>query len=202
MISLAAVLLIAALAWGVAVLLLGRDPGLEPAEPDGQAVPLPSVRPLTESDLGLVRFDTAPRGYRMAQVDQALHRAAYDIGYKDELIGVLEAEVTALREGRLDEAEALREAREAASRPRPEPEPESEVKPEPEPGLTEPDGSVDSRSVDGVKVNDVKVNDVKVPEEVGMEPDDSVDDDLAAVQSGHTRSEGAVADNRPADGDQ
>ena len=42
----------------------------------------------------------------MAQVDQALRRAAYDIGYKDELIGVLEAEVTALREGRTEDADA------------------------------------------------------------------------------------------------
>src|SRR2546430_5150772 len=118
LILIAVALVAAALAWGVAVLLLGRDQGLEPAEPDGRAVPLPLARPLTESDLGLLRFDTAARGYRMDQVDSALRRSAYDIGYKEELIGVLEAEVTALRDGRLDEAEALREAPEAASRPR------------------------------------------------------------------------------------
>jgi hypothetical protein len=53
----------------------------------------------------------------MVQVDQALRRAAYDIGYKDELIGVLEAEVTALREGRTLDADALRRAREAAQQP-------------------------------------------------------------------------------------
>jgi DivIVA domain-containing protein len=124
MISLAVVLALAALAWGVAALLLGRDRGLEPAEPDGRSVPLPSARPLTESDLGDVRFDTAARGYRMDQVDAALRRAAYDIGYKEELIGVLEAEVVALREGRRDEADALLEAREAASRPRTGPVPD------------------------------------------------------------------------------
>ena len=64
--------------------------------------------------MAAVRFDTALRGYRMAQVDQALRRAAYDIGYKSELIGVLEAEVTALREGRTADADALRRAREQA----------------------------------------------------------------------------------------
>ena len=64
-------------------------------------LPLPSDRPLGEEDIVRTRFDTALRGYRMAQVDQALQRAAYDIGYKGELIGVLEAEVTALREGRI-----------------------------------------------------------------------------------------------------
>src|SRR5690606_33271363 len=78
---------------GVAVLITGTDPGLETAEPDGRAIPLPTHRPLVESDVQRLRFDTAVRGYRMSQVDQALRRMAYDIGYKDELIGVLEAEV-------------------------------------------------------------------------------------------------------------
>lgn len=108
-------LTVAAVIFGVTVLVTGRDPGLAPAEPDGVAVPLPSTRPLRESDVGEVRFDTALRGYRMAQVDQAMRRAAYDIGYKTELIGVLEAEVTALREGRTADAEALCRAREQAA---------------------------------------------------------------------------------------
>lgn len=108
-------LTVAAVVFGVAVLVTGRDPGLAPAEPDGRAVPLPGARPLRESDVGEVRFDTALRGYRMAQVDQAMRRAAYDIGYKSELIGVLEAEVTALREGRVADADALRRARERAA---------------------------------------------------------------------------------------
>jgi DivIVA domain-containing protein len=108
-------LTVAAVVFGVTVLVSGRDPGLVPAEPDGRAVPLPGARPLRESDVGEVRFDTALRGYRMAQVDQAMRRAAYDIGYKTELIGVLEAEVTALREGRTADADALRRAREEAA---------------------------------------------------------------------------------------
>jgi hypothetical protein len=56
----------------------------------------------------------------MSQVDQALQRAAYDIGYKGELIGVLEAEVLALREGRIGDADTLRRAREAAIAPPPD----------------------------------------------------------------------------------
>lgn len=108
-------LTVAAVVFGVTVLVTGRDPGLAPVEPDGRAVPLPVSRPLRESDVGDVRFDTAPRGYRMSQVDQAMRRAAYDIGYKSELIGVLEAEVTALREGRVADADALRHTREQAA---------------------------------------------------------------------------------------
>jgi DivIVA domain-containing protein len=107
-------LVVGAIGFGIAVLISGADPGLQPVEPDGRAVGLPVNRPLVESDLGAARFDTAVRGYRMGQVDTALRRAAYDIGYKQELIGVLEAEVDALREGRVEEADKLRSAREAA----------------------------------------------------------------------------------------
>jgi DivIVA domain-containing protein len=107
-------LTVGAVVFGVTVLLTGGDPGLSAAEPDGRAVPLPGTRPLVEADIEHVRFDTALRGYRMAQVDQAMRRAAYDIGYKDELINVLEAEVAALRSGRFPDAEVLRRAREAA----------------------------------------------------------------------------------------
>ncbi|SCF49311.1 DivIVA domain-containing protein [Micromonospora matsumotoense] len=106
-------LTVAAVVFGVTVLISGRD-GLAPTEPDGRAVPLPGGRPLRESDVGALRFDTALRGYRMDQVDQAMRRAGYDIGYKSELIGVLEAEVVALREGRTADADVLRRTREEA----------------------------------------------------------------------------------------
>jgi DivIVA domain-containing protein len=121
-------LVVAAIVFGVTVMVSGGDPGLTPVEPDGRSLPLPSDRPLGEEDIIRTKFDTAFRGYRMAQVDQALQRAAYDIGYKGELIGVLEAEVAALREGRFADAEVLRRAREAAVAP-PSP---AVVVPEPE----------------------------------------------------------------------
>lgn len=112
-------LVVAAIVFGVTVMLGGGDSGLTPVEPDGRALPLPSDRPLAEEDLVATRFDVAFRGYRMAQVDRALQRAAYDIGYKGELIGVLEAEVQALRDGRIADADLLRRAREAAIAPPP-----------------------------------------------------------------------------------
>jgi DivIVA domain-containing protein len=115
-------LVVAAIVFGVTVMVSGGDSGLTPVEPDGRALPLPSDRPLGEEDVFRTKFDTAFRGYRMTQVDQALQRAAYDIGYKGELIGVLEAEVVALREGRTADADVLRRAREAAVAP-PPPEP-------------------------------------------------------------------------------
>jgi DivIVA domain-containing protein len=108
-------LTVGAVVFGVMVLVSGGDPGLREVEPDGRGTPLPGSRPLVEQDVAKVTFDTALRGYRMEQVDRALKRVAYDIGYKDELINVLTAEVEALRDGRLEDAEALRGARLAAS---------------------------------------------------------------------------------------
>ena len=110
-------LTVAGIVFGVTVMMSGGDSGLTPVEPDGRALPLPGDRPLGEEDVVRARFDTALRGYRMSQVDQALQRAAYDIGYKGELISVLEAAVTALREGRTADADVLRRAREAAAQP-------------------------------------------------------------------------------------
>jgi len=123
-------LVVAAIVFGVTVMLGGGDSGLTPVEPDGRALPLPSDRPLGEEDIVGTRFDVAFRGYRMVQVDQALQRAAYDIGYKGELIGVLEAEVLALREGRVADADVLRRAREAAVAPPPAPVPDDDASPD------------------------------------------------------------------------
>lgn len=108
-------LTVGAVVFGVMVLVSGGDPGLSGVEPDGRGRPLPGSRPLVEQDVAKVTFDVGLRGYRMDQVDKALKRVAYDIGYKDELISVLSAEVDALRDGRAEDAEALRAARLAAS---------------------------------------------------------------------------------------
>jgi DivIVA domain-containing protein len=115
------VLVVAGLVYGVVSLLAGDDPGLVPVDPDGVARPLPNNRSLSESDLKTVRFDVELRGYRMSQVDRVLRRTAYDVGYKDEMIAVLEAEVIALREGRLEDADLLQKARESASSTAPVP---------------------------------------------------------------------------------
>jgi DivIVA domain-containing protein len=70
---------------------------------------------LAEPDLTALRFDVVLRGYRPDQVDAAITRLGYDVGYKQELIQVLESEVSALRAGRIADAEALREVREKAA---------------------------------------------------------------------------------------
>ncbi|MBT8227557.1 MAG: DivIVA domain-containing protein, partial [Dactylosporangium sp.] len=107
-------LVVGAIVFGVAALMAGGE-GLGEVEPDGRSVALPGARPLAERDVGGVRFDIALRGYRMSQVDRALKRMAYDIGYKTELIQVLEAEAAALREGRQEDADVLRAVRDASA---------------------------------------------------------------------------------------
>jgi len=118
-------LTVGAVVFGVMVLVSGGDPGMAGVEPDGRGRALPGSRPLVEQDVAKVTFDVALRGYRMDQVDRALKRVAYDIGYKDELINVLAAEVDALRDGRAEDADTLRAARLAASS-----EPEAPAAPE------------------------------------------------------------------------
>jgi DivIVA domain-containing protein len=170
-------LVVGAIGFGIAVLISGSDPGLQPVEPDGRAVPLPVNRPLVESDFGAAKFDTAVRGYRMGQVDTALRRAAYDIGYKQELIGVLEAEVDALRDGRLEEADKLRSARQAAL---------SAIAGGPRPTTGTPaGGDGESSEKPAESAGDEASNgDVKADEKAGEpdKPDDIIesDDDAAA----------------------
>lgn len=108
-------LVAAAIVFGVAVLVTGGDRGLGAAEPDDRFRRLPGDRPLAEADAAQIRFDVTIRGYRMAQVDRVLSRIGYDLGYKQELIDALEAEVAALRDGRKDDADLLRDRRVAAS---------------------------------------------------------------------------------------
>jgi DivIVA domain-containing protein len=138
------VLVLAALVFGVITLLSGDDPGLAPVEADGRARPLPNNRSLSERDLKEVRFDLSLRGYRMSQVDKVLRRTAYDLGYKDEMIAVLEAEVIALRDGRMEDAELLRKARESAANPAP-------LMPPP---LTATETSADDDEESGVEAED------------------------------------------------
>ncbi|GAA4922403.1 DivIVA domain-containing protein [Stackebrandtia albiflava] len=103
-----------AIAFAIVVLVTGDDPGLVPVSQDGAPLDLPSDRPLSEADVLATRFDTGLRGYRTSQVDDAFARMAYDVGFKDELIKVLAGEVSALRAGRRDEADSLRDVRRKA----------------------------------------------------------------------------------------
>jgi len=47
--------------------------------------------PLRSEDVGRLRFSTAPRGYRMSEVDAVLDRVAAELADRDRRLAVLEA---------------------------------------------------------------------------------------------------------------
>jgi DivIVA domain-containing protein len=184
-------LTVGAVVFGVMVLVSGGDPGLREVEPDGRGAPLPGSRPLVEQDVAKVTFDLGLRGYRMDQVDRALKRVAYDIGYKDELINVLSAEVEALRDGRMEDAEVLRNARLSASGDATEPAADTET------DRTTDAGTIDLGPVEPVRDGSYEDEPdgpfapwpsakAKSEEEGGDEPDSPTD---SAESSGKQQSE-------------
>jgi DivIVA domain-containing protein len=73
------VVVIVALAGGVAAVAVGRGGSLSEVYDDRPDASVPSGRPLTADDLRDVRFSTAVRGYRMDEVDALLARVRADM---------------------------------------------------------------------------------------------------------------------------
>ncbi|MFC3491122.1 DivIVA domain-containing protein [Glycomyces rhizosphaerae] len=113
------------IAFSIVVWATGRDTLLDLA-PAGAPLGLGEGEPVDESAVASVKFDTGLRGYRTEQVDAALHRLAWEIGRRDEMLAVLQskldgtADTDALplsEEAPSDEDDALRLANEAESAP-------------------------------------------------------------------------------------
>ena len=69
-------LVVVALLGATAVVASGRGGSMTEVHDDRPESLVPADRPLTASDLRTVRFSTAVRGYRMAEVDALLERLA------------------------------------------------------------------------------------------------------------------------------
>ncbi|MFZ3568354.1 DivIVA domain-containing protein [Streptomyces sp. BH097] len=88
----ALVVVIAAVTFAV---IGGGDSGALRDEPSQfYADPLPPDRPLAAADLEALRLPTAVRGYRMAEVDDALNRLGAELAERDARITELEAALT------------------------------------------------------------------------------------------------------------
>ncbi|MEV5612010.1 DivIVA domain-containing protein [Streptomyces sp. NPDC052225] len=92
--------LVAALVVVVAAVTLavlgGGDGGALRDEPSQfYADPLPPDRPLVPADVEALRLPTAVRGYRMAEVDDALNRLGAELAEREARIGELEAALAA-----------------------------------------------------------------------------------------------------------
>ena len=95
----AGVLVVAALLFLGASLLLGRGETQPPAELDRSPVELPDERPVTSDDVRALRISVAFRGYRMSEVDWLLEQFADALDERD-------AEIASLRARLADEQEA------------------------------------------------------------------------------------------------
>lgn len=90
MVTILALLGVAAVLFAAAVLSTRDGAVLADAPRDAADVPLPDG-PMRPEDVGRLRFSLAARGYRMSEVDLALERLARELADRDRRIGLLEA---------------------------------------------------------------------------------------------------------------
>ncbi len=81
---------------GAALVAAGRGERMSVEPPDREYVGLPDD-PVHAGDVEALRFPTGWRGYRMADVDDALARLARTLAARDAEIATLRAELDALR---------------------------------------------------------------------------------------------------------
>ncbi|MCX5194569.1 DivIVA domain-containing protein [Streptomyces sp. NBC_00249] len=79
----------------LAVIGGGSEAVLPDAEPDRVADALPESRPVVGADIDALRLPVAPRGYRMAEVDDVLDRLAAELAERDARIEELTAAAAA-----------------------------------------------------------------------------------------------------------
>jgi DivIVA domain-containing protein len=85
------VLVVAALLFVGASVLMGRGETQPPAEPDRSPVELPDDRPVTGDDVRELRISVTARGYRMTEVDWLLEQFAEALDERDAEIASLRA---------------------------------------------------------------------------------------------------------------
>jgi DivIVA domain-containing protein len=85
------VLAVLGVVFGVAVVLTGRAEGMSEEHQDFADTGIPRDRAMTPQDVIGLRFALAFRGYRMAEVDDALDRLAAELAARDEAIARLRA---------------------------------------------------------------------------------------------------------------
>jgi DivIVA domain-containing protein len=78
----------------------GEGGALPEAPPERFQDPLPLDRPVHRGDVEMLRFPLAVRGYRMADVDEALSRLGAELAERDARIADLEAALVGARAAR------------------------------------------------------------------------------------------------------
>jgi DivIVA domain-containing protein len=168
------VIAVAAIVFGVVILVTGRGRGLDDVEPDLADNRLPDG-PIGAKEVEDVKFSLAVRGYRMDEVDDALDRVAEELGRRDAMIAELRAQVSGAPMRAPLSAPADDEARWGQV--------PVEVAPLPEGALTDVEDDeldeideLDDDYVDGLEAGDVTDEDDVSADDLD-EPADVADDD-------------------------
>ena len=90
MLTILLLLVVLAVLFGAAALLTSDRPLLADAPPDAADVGLPTG-PVQPEDVAALRFSMAPRGYRMAEVDDVLDRLGAELADRDRRLALLES---------------------------------------------------------------------------------------------------------------
>ncbi len=85
------VLVVAALLFLLAAVVLGRGETQPPADPERSPVELPAARPVTGEDVRALRMTVTARGYRMSEVDWLLEQLARTLDERDAELAELRA---------------------------------------------------------------------------------------------------------------
>ncbi|MFJ4499010.1 DivIVA domain-containing protein [Streptomyces sp. NPDC088864] len=80
----------------------GKGDVLRDVPPEQLTDPLPVSRPVGREDVEALRLPVGVRGYRMADVDEALARLGAELAERDARIAELEAALAGARAGRPD----------------------------------------------------------------------------------------------------
>jgi DivIVA domain-containing protein len=96
------VLVVGALLFLLASVLMGRGETQPPAELDRSPVELPEDRAVTGDDVRDLSISVAARGYRMTEVDWLLEQFADALDERDEQIGSLRARLAEQQEKAAD----------------------------------------------------------------------------------------------------
>ena len=93
MLTILLLLVVLAVLFGAAALLTSDRPLLADAPADAADVGLPTG-PVRPEDVAALRFSMAPRGYRMAEVDDVLDRLGAELADRDRRLALLESHTT------------------------------------------------------------------------------------------------------------
>lgn len=100
----------------------GRSAILQDVAPEQLTDPLPAARPVGRADVEALRLPVAARGYRMADVDDALGRLGAELAERDARIAELEAALAGAQATRPGRPDLLKEAQDGPDRTRQTPE--------------------------------------------------------------------------------